>query len=209
MTRDEMLASVWELYGQEPSGHSLNQNMSAIRKAMRMLGCDDEIIKTIPRVGVCVDAELVSLIELNKEDCKNITDSSRKKRNTLLQWWGAVSVMVSLIISTVVIKLEYVPWVPSERKLFMSLPVYKINNIGNCPLYSISSGTEYINQNRTTLSQKIADKHLNCISMAVFMIYAEDSFITEGKGRAILSRCLKKSEKSEDFSLCESRYEKK
>ncbi|MEG5552304.1 winged helix-turn-helix domain-containing protein [Enterobacter wuhouensis] len=207
VTRDDMLISVWELYGQEPSGHSLNQNLSTIRKSFRMLGCDEDIIKTIPRVGVIVASELISLIEVNTDDSQNVTDGPKKEK-TILQWWGAVSVVISLIISTLVIKLENVPWIPSERNIFDSLPLYKISDIGNCPLYSISSGTEYINQKRIALSQKISNKNLSCLSMAVFIIYAEDSFITEGKGRAILSRCLKKSEKSENFSLCESRYEK-
>ncbi|SNY69798.1 winged helix-turn-helix domain-containing protein [Enterobacter sp. CC120223-11] len=64
LTRDEIMDRVWTIHGLEPSGNSLNQYISNIRRNFQNVGLGDEVIKTIPRIGFVLSSE----IKIEKDD---------------------------------------------------------------------------------------------------------------------------------------------
>lgn len=66
LTREELMHRVWTIHGLEPSGNSLNQYISNIRRNMQNLGLSDDVIRTVPRIGFILNNEI--LIEKERED---------------------------------------------------------------------------------------------------------------------------------------------
>ncbi|BEM64690.1 transcriptional regulator [Serratia marcescens] len=74
ISREELLKSVWEDYGLTPSNNNLYIAISEIRKSFLALGEAEAIIKTIPRVGLKLEAE----IDICKESVKKTNDNTKK-----------------------------------------------------------------------------------------------------------------------------------
>ena len=51
VSREEMFTNVWDKNGLQASNNSLSQYISLIRKGLQELGCEHEIIQTVPRVA--------------------------------------------------------------------------------------------------------------------------------------------------------------
>jgi len=62
LNREAIIEEVWGKHGMIPSGHTLNKNISILRKAFSGLGVDDVII-TIPREGFIFQARLNNVQE--------------------------------------------------------------------------------------------------------------------------------------------------
>lgn len=58
LTRNELLASVWDAYGLRSSSHTLNKYISELRKHFVQLGIADECITTLPRVGFMFNSDI-------------------------------------------------------------------------------------------------------------------------------------------------------
>ncbi|GAB3415574.1 hypothetical protein GCM10027361_29000 [Erwinia aphidicola] len=58
VTRDFLLKNVWEDYGYTPSNNNLYMAISELRKAFTSLWKDIELIKTIPKVGLTLEAAI-------------------------------------------------------------------------------------------------------------------------------------------------------
>ena len=63
VSREEMFTNVWDKNGLQASNNSLSQYISLIRKGLQELGCEHEIIQTVPRVGFFIAEGLVTTIE--------------------------------------------------------------------------------------------------------------------------------------------------
>ncbi len=57
--RNEILEKVWDAHGLRTSSHSLNKYISDLRAIFRNMGCVEEIIVTVPRVGFMVSASIL------------------------------------------------------------------------------------------------------------------------------------------------------
>ncbi|MGT8857610.1 winged helix-turn-helix domain-containing protein [Enterobacter sp. 186315] len=62
LNREAIIEEVWGKHGMIPSGHTLNKNISILRKAFSGLGVDDVII-TIPREGFIFQARMNNVQE--------------------------------------------------------------------------------------------------------------------------------------------------
>jgi DNA-binding winged helix-turn-helix (wHTH) protein len=49
--REVIFKKVWDDYGMVSSNNNLNQCVSKLRKIMKMLGMEDEVIVTVPKIG--------------------------------------------------------------------------------------------------------------------------------------------------------------
>lgn len=57
---------VWDDYGMISSNNNLNQCVSKLRRVIKVMGIDDEVIATVPRLGFMLRREI--LIETSQED---------------------------------------------------------------------------------------------------------------------------------------------
>lgn len=58
ISKEDVLSSVWENYGLVPSGASLSQHISKLRKCFKDFGFDDNIIETLPQKGIIFNASI-------------------------------------------------------------------------------------------------------------------------------------------------------
>ncbi|HHQ4314533.1 TPA: winged helix-turn-helix domain-containing protein, partial [Serratia fonticola] len=58
LTREILLKHVWEDFGFSPSGATLSNHISELRKAFEALGMSKDILSTVPRIGFKLDAEI-------------------------------------------------------------------------------------------------------------------------------------------------------
>ncbi|WP_252181431.1 winged helix-turn-helix domain-containing protein [Citrobacter sp. wls620] len=59
LSREELIARVWEEFGFTPSGNNLNKAVSELRKSFQSLGEGHELIVTVPRYGFRFDADVI------------------------------------------------------------------------------------------------------------------------------------------------------
>ncbi|ARC40639.1 winged helix-turn-helix domain-containing protein [Citrobacter europaeus] len=59
LSREELIARVWEEFGFTPSGNNLNKAVSELRKSFQFLGEGHEFIVTVPRYGFRFDADVI------------------------------------------------------------------------------------------------------------------------------------------------------
>ena len=59
LSRDELIARVWEAFGFTPSGNNLNKAVSELRKSFQSLGEGHEFIVTVPRYGFRFEADVI------------------------------------------------------------------------------------------------------------------------------------------------------
>lgn len=67
LTREILLKHVWEDFGFSPSGATLSNHISELRKAFKALGLSKDILITVPRIGFKLDAEIHPETKLSKE----------------------------------------------------------------------------------------------------------------------------------------------
>lgn len=71
VSRDYLLKNVWEDYGYTPSNNNLYMAISELRKAFSSLGREEEILVTLPRVGLKLEAMIDVLEKRDKNENKS------------------------------------------------------------------------------------------------------------------------------------------
>lgn len=69
---------VWEKRGLPINSNTFYQNISLIRKALKNAGLEQEIIKTIPRLGICINEE-TKIVELDHKIEQVAIENERKR----------------------------------------------------------------------------------------------------------------------------------
>lgn len=67
LSKDDIFNTVWNDHGLIPSGSSLSQHISKLRKCFRQFDIDDEIIKTLPQKGIVFSATVDTASEIPKQ----------------------------------------------------------------------------------------------------------------------------------------------
>lgn len=73
VNREVIFKKVWDDYGMISSNNNLNQCVSRLRRALKVMGIDDEVIVTVPKLGFMLRQEI--LIEANQQDNEAATHS--------------------------------------------------------------------------------------------------------------------------------------
>ncbi|MGO4744128.1 winged helix-turn-helix domain-containing protein [Serratia quinivorans] len=104
--RDILLKKVWDDYGMQSSNNNLNQCLSTLRRIIKTMGVDKNIIETIPKIGLRIadDVDIEEIVEQAKtapvvENKKRNSGRSRRK-NPLL--YGLMLLVALLAIVTTV-----------------------------------------------------------------------------------------------------------
>lgn len=202
--REELLNNIWHKYGLEPSNNSVNQYISQIRKSLIELGCNEDIIKTIPRMGFYIAGEMVSRdLEAPQNEANTISETQSTK---LLRWYKHALLAVSFIISTLLI-LQ--PFRSSTGDLDYSFPkstLYPIGNLATCTVYSLTGGSPDTVARKQQLAQQLATVHAPCINNEVFIFQAGEHYAYQQSGRAFITRCTTSNYTLSHFSDCKAVY---
>ncbi|MCP6242638.1 CadC family transcriptional regulator, partial [Klebsiella pneumoniae] len=68
--RETFFQEVWIKHGSQVTSNGFYQNISLLRRAFKELGAEEDIIITVPRVGVRLDATL-SVTEIQSTEAEN------------------------------------------------------------------------------------------------------------------------------------------
>ncbi|OMQ20027.1 transcriptional regulator [Serratia oryzae] len=73
VNREVIFKKVWDDYGMISSNNNLNQCVSKLRRVIKVMGIDDEVIATVPKLGFMLRQEI--LIESNQGDNEAFTQN--------------------------------------------------------------------------------------------------------------------------------------
>lgn len=206
--REELLNNIWDKYGLEPSNNSVNQYISLIRKTLIELGCDEEIIKTLPRVGFFIAGDMVSRSQETQQSVASVaTETPPAKEQSRLQRGYKPSLLaISLIISTLLVMQ---PFRSANDYLDYSFPqstLYKIGNIATCPVYSLYESSPFTAARKLELAQELSTEHAPCMGNEVFIFHSDEHYTYQQSGRAFISRCANSDNTLSHLSDCKAFY---
>lgn len=69
--REVIFKKVWDDYGMISSNNNLNQCVSKLRRVLKVMGIDDEVIATVPKIGFMLRREIQ--VEISEEDDGHFT----------------------------------------------------------------------------------------------------------------------------------------
>ncbi|WP_260513624.1 transcriptional regulator [Serratia fonticola] len=69
--REVIFKKVWDDYGMISSNNNLNQCVSKLRRVLKVMGIDDEVIVTVPKIGFMLRREIQ--VEISEEDDGHFT----------------------------------------------------------------------------------------------------------------------------------------
>ena len=204
VSREEMFTNVWDKNGLQASNNSLSQYISLIRKGLQELGCEHEIIQTVPRVGFFIAEGLVATIEeppsvtvTSLAPSKAAPSLSKRVKMTLLAAGGISLLMLLYPVNSLF---------NSSKNNLPDVQLFKLGNIDLCPVYTVFESSPEIATAKLEKAQKMADLHLKCLAGALFIFQPDDLYVYGEKGRVFLSRCTFKNAEKTKFAGCKDLY---
>ena len=204
VSREEMFTNVWDKNGLQASNNSLSQYISLIRKGLKELGCEHEIIQTVPRVGFFIAEGLVATIEeppsvtvTSLAPSKAAPSLSKRVKMTLLAAGGISLLMLLYPVNSLF---------NSSKNNLPDVQLLKLGNIDLCPVYTVFESSPEIATAKLEKAQKMADLHLKCLAGALFIFQPDDLYVYGEKGRVFLSRCTFNNAEKTKFAGCKDLY---
>ena len=204
VSREEMFTNVWDKNGLQASNNSLSQYISLIRKGLQELGCEHEIIQTVPRVGFFIAEGLVATIEeppsvtvTSLAPSKAAPSLSKRVKMTLLAAGGISLLMLLYPVNSLF---------NSSKNNLPDVQLFKLGNIDLCPVYTVFESPPEIATAKLEKAQKMADLHLKCLAGALFIFQPDDLYVYGEKGRVFLSRCTFNNAEKTKFAGCKDLY---
>ncbi|VTR59434.1 Transcriptional regulatory protein, C terminal [Serratia fonticola] len=93
--REVLLQKVWDDYGLQASNNNLNQCLSTLRRIIKSMGIDKNIIETIPKVGLRIASDVaIEEIAINQGE----PELPRKEKKNFLSKVKITYVLIALVI---------------------------------------------------------------------------------------------------------------
>ncbi|MBB1200880.1 hypothetical protein EGM70_11315 [Enterobacteriaceae bacterium 89] len=201
LTRDEIMDFVWTVHGLEPSGNSLNQYISGIRRNFQNFGFGDDVIKTIPRIGFIFNAELSVVKESDpaiapKIDvpAPNSMESSKKKRGYFLL------VLLTAVMAGTPFMIKKGVNILNDRQL-ETIPVI-IGEINQCDVQTVKMANSSRDPKIMPIAKKLFnDNNIRCKNREKAFLFIQSSIFYNKPGRAFVSLC---GEKNNTLTSCKN-----
>lgn len=207
ITREELFNNIWEKYGYEPSNNSVNQYISLIRKSLTELGCEEEVIKTILRMGFYIDAANVSHTIKEAPPAKNApVEQAPLTRSKTCAYLSVLPIGISLLIAAVLIIQPFSATIGLPEYAFPASGLYKIGTIDACPVYSLNKTSAAISTLKEQDARELAKSDLACIDNAIFIFQSDEYYIYKKTGRAFMTRCTENNAALSTLSDCKDIY---
>ena len=204
VSREEMFTNVWDKNGLQASNNSLSQYISLIRKGLQELGCEHEIIQTVPRVGFFIAEGLVATIE--EPPSVTVTSLAPSKAAPSLSKRVKMTLLAAGGISLLILLYPVNSLFNSSKNNLPDVQLFKLGNIDLCPVYTVFESSPEIATAKLEKAQKMADLHLKCLAGALFIFQPDDLYVYGEKGRVFLSRCTFNNAEKTKFAGCKDLY---
>lgn len=180
--RNVFIEQVYTRFGFDLSNNTLNQYISLLRKNIRYLGIEADVIMTVPRVGFYISADInvvkkpTVIVKLNDQKI----NPGKGKCNLLAI---SVIIMVLVIIGEVIFLTLPNDMEPEEY------PLVKAGRIGECDLYFPVNLAELHLKDYEEKAASLAERYLPCTPGSVFIYDINAMNFLNGSGKVYLSRC--------------------
>lgn len=104
LSREELIARVWEEFGFTPSGNNLNKAVSELRKSFQSLGEGHEFIVTVPRYGFRFEADVIFQPGENSQSAAPQPPSvpqEVKPQRASMKKWAIVAVLLAAALGAI------------------------------------------------------------------------------------------------------------
>lgn len=218
--REEILEHVWDAHGLRTSSHSLNKYISDLRAVFRNMGCSEEIIITIPKVGFKISEDIsIEIINnavpavnsehhIESDDLSSTeaTESRVKKTQTKPVtkkiYWASFTLLV-LAFLFLGIKVDLFSDVINAGQD----NTYPLGHIGTCQIRSFGPVPNEQKEPMLTIAKElITKKEMPCSGNTVFFFHVSDSVLKGYEGRKFLASCVYSGTKKQNFYSCENYY---
>lgn len=196
VSKDEILENIWVSQGLQPSGSSLTQHLSQIRRILSELGIDSEFIFTIPKSGFIINENNVEIASESQ-----VSPNRRMKKKTLQPIFSYPFFIAALSLTLIVVCFSYFFTRDNEiPKLVTNIS----QSSGECTIHYLSS------EQMTYHSSFV--KYINhiggCSKDAVFFVNKDSKASTSSTGRIFISKCkIGKNSFEEKLYDCISYYQ--
>lgn len=209
ISREQLLDNIWEKYGLEPSNNSVNQYISLIRKSLIELGCEEEIIQTIPKVGFFIAKGMVSSSDEKQQNPVNEAAAQEPHRalwqKILSQYYRSILIVLSLTVSSLLV-IQPFGIIGGQSYTFPNSVLYKLGSIDTCPVYSLTNNSRVEAERKEGLARELASNNIECINNSVFIFQPGVNYTYIKTGRAFLTRCIKSDDGLSKLSDCKGVY---
>lgn len=217
--RNEILEKVWDAHGLRTSSHSLNKYISDLRAVFRNLGCTEEIIVTVPRVGFMISAAIV--IERMDYPALAVNDESEGEGAVVGRGIGsneesetysagrvkkaryALLALCALVMLFLSIQGElYRPLFAADED-----EIYSLGSVDSCPVRTFNVIPQEQKPKMMALAQKLIKKQgMLCSGNSVFYFNVSESVLKASEARVFLAHCINSKVKKGDWYSCENYY---
>ncbi|ELE9730693.1 winged helix-turn-helix domain-containing protein [Enterobacter kobei] len=192
--RSTFIEQVNARFGFDLSNNTLNQYISLLRKNIKSLGVDDDLIITVPRVGFYISRDLNVIEKSSSPIAPNLSTLSagRSRENR--------GVFICIIIILAFIAEMLYLTLPRDLKP-QSYLLEKTGKIGMCDLYMPVNLKKVHLKNSESAAVSLAERYLPCIPGSVFIYDINAMEFLNGTGTVYLARCSGESEKN-SYAVC-------
>lgn len=199
--REGILKHVWDDYGLVPSSNSLNQHISQIRRTFSELGCECEVIQTIPKKGLLIASDSVTINDSppapTSEKLSSAGHSSSKIKKHSPEWLVLYGILLLVIFTALLV----FPLPGTQGIKFPQQNLVLAGKIGQCPVYMADKSTP-INEKLIG----VVNQYAKCSGDEVYVLFTDNVFLSHANGRVFLSRCAQVKGGSAVFSNCKGVY---
>ncbi|RXJ10768.1 winged helix-turn-helix domain-containing protein [Lelliottia nimipressuralis] len=209
ISRDEIFEHIWSQHGLQASNNTLNQYISLIRKTLLEMQCEEEIIKTVPRLGFLITASVkVSSSQSPSQDNEyNIsvenTDNNRTKTRISLK--TKIAIFILFLSALFMVNTLYEALIQSRYNIAKA-SIEELGNLHGCPIYTFFKSSPTQLKLKVDRVAKIADRYnLNCVNNSIYYFHIENMFVESP--RYFLARCTLVNGELKNISGCITVYD--
>jgi DNA-binding winged helix-turn-helix (wHTH) protein len=101
--REVLLQRVWDDYGLQASNNNLNQCLSTLRRIIKSMGIDKNIIETIPKVGLRIASDVaIEEVSINQDVPELPAEEKRKFLKRVNITYVLIALVIILALTTLV-----------------------------------------------------------------------------------------------------------
>lgn len=205
MARDDLFEKVWLTYGFAASNAGLNNYISELRKAFSLLGCNHEIIITIPKLGFRLEAEIdmfdsnivpsgLAAVADEKDSSENneVLLDTTPEEHSIPERSPSFLRQKVIIFSAVIILGTIIALVALKMTNQGGYPYQKIATLDQCEIYGLGKLRHSLNNELTVrISGILKHEEVDCKNIPSDVFYLEDRINKNSVHADLVSICSK------------------
>lgn len=200
VSREYLLEKVWSTNMFTASNAGLNNYISDLRKAFSLVGCEDDIIITLPKFGFRFEADVASysLSENYSDDINLSNDGEPPEPDEKLQPknpFPPKAIKFLLIASGIMVIIIFL-WMILKKDEVHRLE--KIGQEGQCDIYSMSK-LSFNDETVSYIKKTLNHEGFDCTNRQLDVFYIEDRINRKTVRADLVTVCARNPDQHYDF----------